>query len=51
VFWGFDPKAYSVSANFEDGDFNVVGNNDFLVFLTTDNKQSNPPFSEVLSTL
>jgi hypothetical protein len=36
VLWSFDPKPYAISAYFKDGDFNVVRNNDLLVFLATD---------------
>ena len=37
VLWSFDPEPYTIPANFKDGDFNVVRNNDLLVFLATDN--------------
>ena len=36
VFGSFDSEPYSISTNFQDGDLDVVGQNDLLVLFTTD---------------
>src|ERR1019366_8271168 len=40
VSWGFDPKSYAVASHFENGDLDVIGNHDLLIFLSTDNQHS-----------
>jgi len=51
MFWCFDSEPYAISANLKDGDFDVVGQYDFLVFLATDYKHSTFPLKKVPSTL
>ena len=51
MFRCFDSEPYAISTNFQDCDFDVVGQYDFLVFLTTDYKHSNLPLKKVPSTL
>ena len=40
VFGRFDSKPNSISTNFQNGDLDVVSQNDFLVFLTANNQHS-----------
>ena len=51
MFGCFDSEPYAISANLEDGDFDVVGQHDFLILLTTYYKHSTLPLKKVPSTL
>ena len=42
MFRCFDSEPNSISANLEDGDLDVVGNDDLLVFLTAYDQHSIP---------
>jgi len=42
MFWCFDSEPNSISANFKDGDFDVVSDDDLLVFLTAYDQHSIP---------
>ena len=42
MFRSFDSEPDSISANFKDGDFDVVGNDDLLVFLAANDQHSIP---------
>ena len=42
MFRCFDSAPNSISANLEDGDLDVVGNDDLLVFLTAYDQHSIP---------
>ena len=43
-----DSEPNSISSNFQDCDFDVVGQDDLLVFLTTNNQHQPLPLVEVL---
>ena len=42
MFWRFDSETNSVPANFKNGDFDVVGDDDLLIFLTAYDQHSIP---------
>jgi len=43
VLWRFDTKPDSVSTDFQDRDFDIVGEENLLVFLTAYDQHSNVP--------
>jgi len=49
MFGCFDSEPDAISANLQDGDFDVVGHYDFLILLTTDYKHSALPLKKVPS--
>ena len=42
MFWCFDSEPNSISAYFKDGDLDVVGDDDLLVFLTAYDQHAIP---------
>jgi hypothetical protein len=45
VLWRFNSKSDSISTNFQNGDFDVVGQDNLLVFLTANDQHSNLPLT------
>ncbi len=43
MFRSFDAKTDAISPNIEDGDFNLIREDDLLVFLATDNQHWDTP--------
>ena len=49
VLGRFDSKPDPISTNFQNGDLDVVGENDLLVFLTTNDEHSSVPLHETVN--
>jgi hypothetical protein len=45
VLWRFNSKSDSISTNFQNGDFDVVGQDNLLVFLTANDQHSYLPLT------
>ena len=40
LLWRFDSKSHTISANFQNSDFDVVGHNDLFIFFTTNDQHA-----------
>ena len=51
MFGRLDAKSNSISTNFQDRDFDFVGDDDLLIFLTANDQHSDLPLLKVLTEL